>query len=109
MAENSDPQVVKFANEQIRPVADDLYRFYYRAQEIVNNYNAGDIGTKITAAGSAELLADGSISDGRTRVTGGDIFNLITALQAFVLFVENGVVPQADRVAVITKPHVRDR
>ena len=47
MAEITNPQVVTFANEQIRPMADELYATYYHALFVNANYNNGDIGTKI--------------------------------------------------------------
>jgi len=108
MAENANQQVVKFANEEVRQVADRFYQLYFRCKQLLANYNAGDIGTKITLAGAGELIADGSDLDGRTRITGGDVFNLITAATAFVAFVENGAVPPANRIDVITKPHVQN-
>ena len=106
MAENSNPQVVAFANEQIRPLANRLYQAYYAAKQAIANYNAADIGTKIEAVGAGELIADGSATDGRTRITGGDIYNMLTALGEFVDYYEGGAVTQADRTSVITKPHV---
>lgn len=107
MAENSNPQVIKFANEKIRVAADQLYQAYYFAKQVLLEYNAGDIGTKIENAGAGEMLSDGSATDGRTRLTGGDIYNMVTALQEFVDYVEGGTVTQADRTTVIAKPHVR--
>ena len=108
MAENSDPQVVKFANEEIRSVANDLVSLYWRAQRVVQAYNSTGIGAKIAAAGATELVSDGSVSDGRTRIDGNDILNIITALQQFVLYIENGAVTRANRVDVVTKPSTRD-
>ena len=106
MPEITNAQVVAFANEKARPIADRLYQAYYKSKSVLLDYNAGDIGTKIDAEGSGNLIADGSTSDGRTRITGGDIYNLITALQQFVNYVEGGTVTTADRTTVITKPHV---
>lgn len=106
MPENSNPQVVAFANNKVRPLADKLVGLYYSSKSLIAEYAAGDIGTKIEAAGAGELLADGSAVDGRTRITGGDIYNIVTAAQQLVNFVENQAVATADRLTVITKPHV---
>lgn len=106
MAEITNAQVVAFSNQRVRPMADKLYTAYYHAKATIADYNAGDIGTKIDAAGSSELIADGSTTDGRTRITGGDIYNIITALQQFVAYYEGGAVTTADRTSVISKPHV---
>jgi hypothetical protein len=106
MAEISNAQVVEFANGRARPMADKLYNAYYSAKSVLQDYTAGDIGTKIGDAGSGNLVADQSDLDGRTRITGGDIWNLITAVEAFIAFVEGGPVPELDRLDVLTKPHV---
>lgn len=106
MAEITNPQVVRFANEKARPMADRLYSAWVEAQSVLQEYTSTNIGSLINDAGSGNLIADGSETDGRTRLTGGDIFNLITALTAYVAYVENGAVATADRRDVITKPHV---
>lgn len=106
MADITDPQVVAFCNNEVRPMADRLYSAYFRAKATLADYNAGDIGTKISNGGSSNFVGDGSAVDGRTRMTGGDVFNLITTLTAYIAFVENGSVSTADRTTVITIPHV---
>jgi len=104
----TDPQVVAFTNSQARPAADKMTQAYWQMKKFVENYNTGNIGTLITNAGSANLVADGSKTDGRTPITGGDIFNLITAAQAYIAFVEGQAVATAARLDVISKPHVND-
>lgn len=106
MPEITNIQVVAFANQKVRPIADKLYSAYYHAKSVIADYNAGDIGSKIDAGGAGNLIDDGSSVDGRTRITGGDVYNIITALQEFVDYYEGGVVTQADRTTVIAKPHV---
>ena len=106
MAENSNPQVVTFANERVRPIANKFYQLYYDALSVNADYTAGDIGTKIDTAGASELIADGSAVDGRTRITGGDIYNLMTAIGQFIAYMEGTSVTTADRRSVIAKPHV---
>jgi hypothetical protein len=108
MAEITDPQVVAFANQETRPMSDALYLAYRRAQNFVENYIHGGMGNLIDAGGTANLVADGSETDGRTRITGQDIINLVQAAQEFMAYVENLPVPTADRRYIISKPHVRD-
>lgn len=103
---NTDPQVVLFANNRIRPFADMLYSAYYEAKSLVADYNAGVIGSKINNAGPGEVIVDGSDLDGRTQITGGDIYNLITAAMEFVNYVEGNAVATAQRLDVLSKPHV---
>lgn len=106
MAEITDPQVIKFSNEEARPIADSLYKAYYKTKAFLEDYNSGNIGSKINDAGSSNLIADGSDVDGRTRIVGGDIYNLITAAQAFIDFIEGNAVATLARLDVIAKPHV---
>ncbi len=101
MADITNPQIIAFSNEELRPVADLLFQAYYKAQELEQNYVAGNIGSLINDAGAGNLLADGSQVDGRTRITGGDIYNFITLVQDFLSFVES-----PGRLDVISKPHV---
>lgn len=108
MAEINNSQVVLFDNEQVRGMADSLYKAYWQAKQFLLNYNSDSIGSLINDAGSSNLVADGSEADGRTRITGGDIYNLVTAATAFIAFVEGESVATADRTTVITKPHVND-
>ena len=103
---NTDPQVIAFANTRVRPMADRMFSLYLESQAFLAEYTAGDIGTQIDTAGAGEILVDGSAVDGRTEITGGDIYNLVGAVQEFIDFVENGAVTTADRVTTITKPHV---
>lgn len=106
MPEITNPQVVTFANTRIRPIADKLYSTYYHAKSVLGDYNVGDIGSKIDSAGAGNLISDGSEIDGRTRISGGDIYNIITALQEFIDYVEGGTVTTAERIDIIAKPHV---
>ncbi len=102
MAEITNPQVIAFSNQQVRVMADTLYSAYYHAKSLLENYNAGDIGTKIDTAGAGNLLDDGSQTDGRTRISGGDIYNFITAATDFIAYVEAG------RLDIISIPHVNN-
>ena len=106
MAEITNPQVVAFSNARIRPACDDMYSLYYKCKALVADYTAANIGSLINAAGDGNLVDDGSATDGRTRITGGDIYNVLTWAQQIVNFVENQAVTTADRASVISKPHV---
>ena len=106
MAEITNPQVVAFSNGRVRPLCDKMYALYYASKAVVADYNAADIGTKINDAGDGNLVDDGSAVDGRTRITGGDIYNVITFAQQIVNFVENQPVSTADRISAISNPHV---
>jgi hypothetical protein len=76
----TDAQVVRFANERARVVADALTSLDYLLAGWQADYAAQGIAAKITAAGGSELVADGSDVDGRPRITGNQIVNLHAAI-----------------------------
>lgn len=90
MAELVNAQLINFTNESLRVLADNLQVLSVALPQIVAVYNARNLGTVINAGGPSELLTDGSAVDGRTRVTGGDVFNLITLAQDLVAFLTRG-------------------
>lgn len=87
-------------------MADKLYQAWFQAKQMLEDYTAGGIGALITAGGSSNLIADGSETDGRNRISGDNVFNLVTAVEEFIDYVEGGAVTTADRQVVITLPHV---
>lgn len=103
---NTNLQVIKFTNERLRPMMDRLYSAWMQAVEVNQDYVSGGIGALITAAGSTETIADGSATDGRNVITGDDVLNAITAMNAYVSMVTGAAVSTLDRKDVITKPHV---
>ena len=90
MAELSNPQLVDFANSYLRPLADALAKAHLDLQPVEDTYNARDLGTVINDGGAGNLIADGSVSDGRTRITGGDVFNFITLINDLQGFLTQG-------------------
>lgn len=63
-----------------------MFQLVHHAERAVGEYNQRDLGTIINAGGASELIADGSQTDGRTRVAGGDVFNEVTLMQDFLTF-----------------------
>jgi hypothetical protein len=90
MAEHTNAQLVEFANADCRQIADEFTRLVTRTAAAKATYLARDLATPIEAVGAGNLIADGSQSDGRTRCTGGDIYNLVTLLTDFQTFMTQG-------------------
>jgi hypothetical protein len=90
MPELTNPQLVNWANEEGRTFADKLFQLVHHAERAVGEYNQRDLGTIINDGGASELITDGSQTDGRTRVTGGDVFNEVTLMQDFLAFMTQG-------------------
>ena len=77
-----NPQLVEFCNDELRQLGDMLTRLDLRANAAYAEYLARNLGTIINDGGSSNPVLDGSATDGRTICTGGDIYNLITAIQS---------------------------
>jgi len=77
----TDVQVVRWANERSRTIADKMAALYYALVAYQNDYAAEGIAAKIVAAGAGETVADGSDTDGRPRITGTTLqnFNAVVA------------------------------
>ena len=86
----NNPQLVKYCNEDLRKLADLFVQIANFSEGSIATYNANDLGTIINNAGSTNLVEDGSDVDGRTLVTGGDVFNIVTLLQDFNTFMTQG-------------------
>jgi hypothetical protein len=63
-----DPQAVKFCNEKIRPAADRYAQLYWTAKILIAEWNAAGLGTLIP--NTADVVVDGSATDGRSPITG---------------------------------------
>ena len=79
-------QLVEFANDELRQLGDRLTALDLRSAAAIAEYFARDLGTVITAGGSAGPVLDGSAVDGRTIALGTDAVNLITLLQDLQTF-----------------------
>lgn len=84
------PQLIAFCNEDLRIIADRLVAIDVRLAPIIAEYNAKNLGTVINDGGSSGPVLDGSAVDGRTIVTGGDVFNLVTLLIDLQTFLTQG-------------------
>lgn len=85
-----NPQLIEWANDEARQVADMFVAVKLRVDSFVNEYNARGLGDIINAGGSSNPILDGSADDGRTIATGGDAFNLVTLASDFQAFMTSG-------------------
>lgn len=77
-----DPQAVKFCNEKIRPAADRYAQLYWTAKILLVEWNAAGLGTLIP--NTADVVVDGSVSDGRSPITGAMVNGFKSNLQLLV-------------------------
>lgn len=88
--EIANGQLTDFTNGYMRPLCDKLAAMNATLATVVSTYNARDLGTIINDAGASNLITDGSVTDGRTRITGGDVFNTVTLIQDLQTFLTSG-------------------
>lgn len=88
MANNTNAQVVKFSDTQIRPLADLYAQLYYRCKAVAAAYTAQSMGTLIP--NDANLIADTAVTgpDGRAPISDADINTFATSVTAFIADLE---------------------
>jgi hypothetical protein len=86
MADIDNPEVKKFANEKVRPLADKLTAGYYAALAFLNEWDATEMGTKIP--NTSDVIVDGSATDGRSPITGANVNGLHTHASVIVADLE---------------------
>lgn len=87
MADITNPQFVKFANERCRPLADAAEQLYQTAKRFQQEHTAMSAGT---IPNTADNFADGSDVDGRKRMTGAQAAALKSLADAMVTWFETG-------------------
>ena len=84
MADITTPQVVTFANNRTRVLADKIASLYYALTAYQNDYASQGIAALITAGGTSNFIGDGSDVDGRQRITGTQMANFKAGVDAMV-------------------------
>ena len=88
MADITDKQAIRFANERIRPVSNKLAQVYYQAKQIVAEWTALG-GSSLIANDAEATLIDGSAVDGRPSIVGSDVNNIINRLAEIITSFED--------------------
>lgn len=108
MADNTNPQAVRFCNEQLRVGCDAIISGIRTLRQLTTNYSAQGIGPLV--AGNAELqaavMADGSAVDGRTPLNGYDVDLAKGAAVALLAWADG---TGAAYIAALTKPTVNTK
>lgn len=99
MADITNTEVIKYVNEQIRPLAESMQALDYRVQAALVTWYAT---ISDDCPNDSSPLADGREDDGVSRLTGADIVNLVTQLAAYKTQMDGSGVR-----AVVAKPTVR--
>lgn len=88
MADITNPQIIKFANERGRLLADIAESLYHTSKRFQQEWVALVASTPIIP--TASPIADGSDTDGRKRVTDTHLVNLKSLADSMVTWFETG-------------------
>ena len=100
MALITDPSVIAFVNQVIRPLS-DRYVGMNASLDIELAKWFSVISPLMAAAGNDDTVDDGSDTDGRTVLTKADVVNFVTQMLATQTQLDGGGV-----FDIISKPHV---
>jgi len=94
---NSNPQAVLIANTKIRPLCDLMAGLYSKIKQAQIEYTSEGWGALFP--NDAEVMVDGSATDGRTPITNADIRAFIlTDAQGFLTALEASANAGRDRI-----------
>jgi hypothetical protein len=96
---NENPQAIRIANEKLRPAADRMGQLYNFAKSLQAEYVAE--GWPSLFPNDAELIVDGSASDGRTPITNADILAFMGHVNTFIVSMEASTMAMRNNVLKI--------
>jgi hypothetical protein len=88
MADNTTPEAVTVGNTKIRPAADLILQIYYKMKILQALYTSQNWAALFPSGDPTGVLIDGSAQDGRNPITNANVNDVITALGAFLAFME---------------------
>lgn len=83
MADITEPVVVRFSNDYLRPLSEAVRNLGIRLNDAKVEYTT-IISDLISGNADGDLLADGSPADGRSQVTKKDIVDLLSMLNSLL-------------------------
>jgi len=78
----ANPQIIRFCNQTIRPLADDVTRLAVAVAKVMAVVQAQGILATLQAADQTAVIDDGSLNDGRPPITVGQLVAFLTECQA---------------------------
>lgn len=86
MAINTNPLVITFCNEKVRPIADRYAQLYWLAKIFITEWNASGLGALIP--NNSDTIDDKGDLDGRGVITGALVNGIKTNLDAVIADLE---------------------
>ena len=77
----SNPQVVRFCNQTIRPLADDVTRLAVAVTNVITVVQAQGLLATLQDADPSLVIDDGSAQDGRPPITVGQLLAFLAECQ----------------------------
>ena len=105
MADITDPEAVRFCNDEVRRFNDLLVVAYRTAKQIKLDYDNKGMGAIFT--NNSDVVVDGSATDGRHKVTTFDVNVVLARANEIITDYEassNTKLNQASAIAVSTNP-----
>ena len=97
---NTNPQAIMIANEKIRVLADKFGQLYNLAKMAQAEHQAEDWLSLFP--NDAEVIEDGSLTDGRTRITNADVRTfMVTVVSGLITTLEASTNTQRNNVLKI--------
>ena len=78
MAEITNPEAVRFCNEQARALATQIGHTYRMAKRVASEWTANPQLATLIAFDNAALVVDGAAQDGRHPATGVNVNNVLS-------------------------------
>jgi hypothetical protein len=97
MADNTNAQAIRVANEKVRPCSDKILQVYFFMKTMQAEYAAQNWAALFPTGDPTGEIIDGARQDGRSVITNADVNNVITALGAFITHIEASTNQQRDR------------
>ena len=88
MANNTNSQVIKFCDTELRPLADLYSQLYWRCKAVAAQWSAQGMGTLIP--NTSDLIADTATTgpDGRPPITNAMVNTFASSVTAFIADLE---------------------
>lgn len=115
MATITDPQVIAFVNQELRPAMDRMISAYRTLEQLTADYAAKGLGPLVAGTQTLQneyvadgaINADGSKGDGRTPLLGYDVDNCIAQCNALLAWLQASA--QSAILPALTKPSVNNQ
>ena len=96
----TDPRVVKFSDEQLRPISEKMRNLYYELKSMQTDWYNGI--SALCPAEADNMLEDGREDDGASRLSGNDVVGVMIQANEYIQQME-----VAGVLGVIQKPCIQ--